>query len=60
MTGNLLSGDSIGWQVQFCPCELQMTDFENAAVTCFVVIFQYNPQLQVEPAEAHQSGRPEH
>jgi len=28
----------IGWRVEFRPCELQMTDFENAAVACFVVL----------------------
>ena len=25
-------------RVEFRPCELQMTDFENAAVACFVVL----------------------
>lgn len=29
---------SIGWRVEFRPCELQMTDFENAAIVCFVVL----------------------
>lgn len=29
---------SIGWRVEFRPCELQITDFENAAVVCFVVL----------------------
>ena len=28
----------IGWRVEFRPCELQFTDFENAAVVCFVVL----------------------
>ena len=28
----------IGWRVEFRPCELQITDFENAAVACFVVL----------------------
>ena len=28
----------IGWRVEFRPCELQFTDFENAAVCCFVVL----------------------
>jgi glutamate--cysteine ligase catalytic subunit len=27
----------IGWRVEFRPCELQFTDFENAAIVCFVV-----------------------
>lgn len=29
---------SIGWRVEFRPCEAQMTDFENAAFVCFVVL----------------------
>ncbi|XP_071442481.1 glutamate--cysteine ligase catalytic subunit isoform X1 [Hetaerina americana] len=29
---------SIGWRVEFRPCEVQITDFENAAVVCFVVL----------------------
>lgn len=29
---------SIGWRVEFRPCEIQMTDFENAAIVCFVVL----------------------
>ncbi|CAL8143842.1 unnamed protein product [Orchesella dallaii] len=29
---------SIGWRVEFRPCEVQLTDFENAAVVCFVVL----------------------
>ncbi len=28
----------IGWRVEFRPCELQFTDFENAAVVCFIVL----------------------
>lgn len=39
----------IGWRVEFRPCELQFTDFENAAVVCFLVLltrvlvsFKYN------------------
>lgn len=31
-------GDTIGWRVEFRPCELQISDFENAAVVCFVVL----------------------
>ena len=31
-------GQSIGWRVEFRPCELQISDFENAAICCFVVI----------------------
>lgn len=28
----------IGWRIEFRPCELQFTDFENAAICCFVVL----------------------
>jgi len=28
----------IGWRVEFRPCEVQLTDFENAAVVCFIVL----------------------
>jgi len=28
----------IGWRVEFRPCELQITDFENAAICCFIVL----------------------
>lgn len=28
----------IGWRVEFRPCEAQLTDFENAAIVCFVVL----------------------
>eukprot|EP00049_Salpingoeca_infusionum_P025962 m.22897 g.22897 ORF g.22897 m.22897 type:complete len:629 (+) comp8430_c0_seq3:84-1970(+) len=28
----------IGWRVEFRPCEVQITDFENAAFTVFVVL----------------------
>ena len=28
----------IGWRIEFRPCELQMSDYENAAVACFVVL----------------------
>lgn len=28
----------IGWRVEFRPCEIQMTDFENAAHVCFIVL----------------------
>lgn len=28
----------IGWRVEFRPCEIQFTDFENAAYTIFVVL----------------------
>ena len=31
-------GAPIGWRVEFRPCELQISDFENAAVVCFVVL----------------------
>ncbi|XKL66481.1 hypothetical protein PGB90_009901 [Kerria lacca] len=29
---------NIGWRVEFRPCELQFSDFENAAVVCFIVM----------------------
>ncbi|XP_067014302.2 glutamate--cysteine ligase isoform X2 [Anabrus simplex] len=29
---------SIGWRVEFRPCEVQITEFENAAIVCFVVL----------------------
>ncbi|EEB12269.1 glutamate--cysteine ligase, putative [Pediculus humanus corporis] len=29
---------SIGWRVEFRPCEVQITDMENAAIVCFVVL----------------------
>lgn len=29
---------SIGWRVEFRPCELQLTDFENAAIVVFIVL----------------------
>lgn len=29
---------TIGWRVEFRPCEAQLTDFENAAIVCFVVL----------------------
>lgn len=32
------SNSPIGWRVEFRPCELQIDDFENAAVVCFVVL----------------------
>ena len=32
------SNSPIGWRVEFRPCELQISDFENAAVVCFVVL----------------------
>ncbi|XP_057665579.1 glutamate--cysteine ligase catalytic subunit-like [Diorhabda carinulata] len=28
----------IGWRVEFRPCDLQITDFENAAVVCFLAL----------------------
>lgn len=27
-----------GWRVEFRPCEIQMTDFENAAIACFIAL----------------------
>lgn len=43
---------SIGWRVEFRPCDVQMTDFENAAVVCFIVllsrvILSYNLNLLI-------------
>ncbi|VEL14134.1 unnamed protein product [Protopolystoma xenopodis] len=32
------SNSEIGWRVEFRPTELQLTDFENAAFVCFVVL----------------------
>jgi glutamate--cysteine ligase catalytic subunit len=32
------ANSGIGWRVEFRPCELQISDFENAAVVCFVVL----------------------
>lgn len=29
---------TIGWRVEFRPCEAQLTDFENAAIVCFIVL----------------------
>lgn len=29
---------TIGWRVEFRPCEVQITDFENAAYVCFIVL----------------------
>ncbi|CAH1117918.1 unnamed protein product [Phaedon cochleariae] len=29
---------TIGWRVEFRPCEVQITDFENAAIVCFIVL----------------------
>lgn len=30
---------TIGWRVEFRPCELQITEFENAALVIFIVLF---------------------
>lgn len=32
------ANSEIGWRVEFRPCELQFTDFENAALVCFIVV----------------------
>lgn len=29
---------TIGWRVEFRPCEVLITDFENAAYVCFIVL----------------------
>lgn len=28
----------LGWRIEFRPCELNITDFENAAIVCFMVL----------------------
>lgn len=33
-----LDQSDIGWRVEFRPTEVQLTDFENAAYVCFVVL----------------------
>lgn len=33
-----LPNTDFGWRVEFRPCDVQFTDFENAAVACFVVL----------------------
>ncbi|VDP47827.1 unnamed protein product, partial [Soboliphyme baturini] len=33
-----IDASSIGWRVEFRPTEVQLTDFENAAYVCFVVL----------------------
>lgn len=33
-----LPDTDFGWRVEFRPCDVQFTDFENAAVSCFVVL----------------------
>ncbi|XP_034939693.1 glutamate--cysteine ligase catalytic subunit [Chelonus insularis] len=43
---------SIGWRVEFRPCDVQLTDFENAALVCFIVllsrvILSYNLNLLI-------------
>ncbi|CAD6212380.1 GSCOCG00011012001-RA-CDS [Cotesia congregata] len=32
------SNSDIGWRVEFRPMDIQMTDFENAAACCFVIL----------------------
>ncbi|KAL1140373.1 hypothetical protein AAG570_000305 [Ranatra chinensis] len=32
------ANSTIGWRVEFRPCEVQFTDFENAAIVCFIVL----------------------
>lgn len=32
------SNSDIGWRVEFRPCEIQLTDFENAAFACFMAL----------------------
>uniref|UniRef100_A0A5S6Q6Z0 Glutamate--cysteine ligase n=1 Tax=Trichuris muris TaxID=70415 RepID=A0A5S6Q6Z0_TRIMR len=33
-----IDAPNIGWRVEFRPTELQLTDFENAAFVCFIVV----------------------
>ncbi|CAG0917913.1 unnamed protein product [Notodromas monacha] len=33
-----IDGKSPGWRIEFRPCEIQFTDFENAAFTSFIVL----------------------
>ena len=33
-----LPNTELGWRVEFRPCDVQLTDFENAAVSCFVIL----------------------
>ncbi|XP_013104794.1 glutamate--cysteine ligase [Stomoxys calcitrans] len=28
----------IGWRIEFRPCDVQISDFENAAIVCFVIL----------------------
>ena len=32
------ANSNIGWRVEFRPCEVQITDFENAAFGVFIVL----------------------
>ena len=48
----------IGWRIEFRPCELQFTDFENAAICCFVVLvtrvilsYKYNILIPVSKVD---------
>lgn len=50
----------IGWRVEFRPCELQISDFENAAVVCFVVLltrvmlsYGYNLLIPISKVDAN-------
>ncbi|KAK0086916.1 hypothetical protein PV325_002163 [Microctonus aethiopoides] len=43
---------STGWRVEFRPCDIQITDFENAATACFIalltrVILSFNLNLLI-------------
>ncbi|XP_065566474.1 glutamate--cysteine ligase catalytic subunit-like isoform X1 [Artemia franciscana] len=33
-----LPDTDVGWRVEFRPCEVQITDFENAAFVCFIAL----------------------
>lgn len=44
---------SIGWRVEFRPMDIQITDFENAAYSCFIVLLskallKYRPNLYMK------------
>lgn len=32
------TGPDVGWRIEFRPCELQLTDFDNAAIACFNIL----------------------
>jgi len=51
---------TVGWRVEFRPCEVQLTDFENAATVCFVVlltrvILSYHLNFIVPISKVHEN-----